>query len=457
MTDSSRLITSLSTPESLDVSKIWENWLPKYISEGIYTDLDKNTSFQFSLKLLLTIAASIPRAVQHIITEVETSLKSSAVISFEQMESFYAVAFNKLLHQYASIESLTVTTEHMHAILYQENVKLNNASWTSMITKSFLINSLGNIHPDFTITPKTCLLSLKIYMNKYGLKELYWKCIGDVITELEVLYFPDPTKIVLGKFLETALKGIIEARIYVSKYISNKSGRKSTVTITQLLQINELLWDRNSNLRILDQKFVVPYLFSRLRKFELPDSHKNASKFLSHANSTYSDDDDILVLVPDGSECFDYGLLLYTAEDSVPFAVFIDAKSGDPSKVPKQQFKNSCTMEGLPAKGQQAQYLINIANKTRNSNETNVNKRSMLNALRQGSYVYVYIKSTIGAPSYAVGDHVIQLGQQDTTNLLSFFVDSYRLVRNLAANQMYLPPSQKKGEGKKKRKGKEEK
>ena len=77
---------------------------------------------------------------------------------------------------------------------------------------------------------------------------------------------------------------------------------------------------------------------------------------------------------------------------------------------------------------------MDIANRA--THMKNINNRSMLEALRQGNYAYIYVNPTIGTLSYAVNDHVMQLGEQDTMTLLSIFADSYRLVRVAAFSQI---------------------
>jgi hypothetical protein len=76
-------------------------------------------------------------------------------------------------------------------------------------------SSIGkdSIGKDTTIILKTCLLSLKVNSKKFNLKESYWKTIQDVIYKLDQIYLSNSTTIILGEFLEVAVKGIIETRL----------------------------------------------------------------------------------------------------------------------------------------------------------------------------------------------------------------------------------------------------
>ena len=394
------------------------------------------------MKLLFAVVAPIPRAVQYIISEAESSLQSSSDICFYDMDLFYRNAFDQLNSKYDDICELEVTPQHMHAILFRERIAIDGKI-TEMITKSFLINSLSIISKTSRVIPKTCLLSLKIYTDKNdNLKEMYWETIQDVIYKLDQIYFSNSAKIILGEFLEVAVKGIIETRLYALLELSNSEESKMKITIKDLLQITgNISCTFNCAIeKLLRKSFIVPELNNRLKQFVLSNSYKHVKKFLSQANSTFSIDDEILTLSPDTKECFDYGLMFYTKglRCSTPFAIFIDTKSGNPAGTGANnthltKTQSVFTINDLPKNGKQALHLMDIANRSTQMKE--VNNRSLLEALRRGSYLYIYVNSTIGAPSYAVNDHVIQLGERDTKSLLSFFADSYRLVRVAAFNQ----------------------
>jgi hypothetical protein len=84
----------------------------------------------------------------------------------------------------------------------------------------------------------------------------------------------------------------------------------------------------------------------------------------------------------------------------------------------------------LPKNGKQALHLLKIASEAKKLDPASVRKGSLVEALREDNYLYIYVNTTQSAPSFAVDDHVMQVGEADSKRLLSFLLDSYRLVRS---------------------------
>jgi hypothetical protein len=74
--DSERTIISFTTAEALNVSNIWNLWLPKYIPANVYERLNDSEVAKFRLKLLFAIVAPIPRAVQYVVGEAQKYLQT---------------------------------------------------------------------------------------------------------------------------------------------------------------------------------------------------------------------------------------------------------------------------------------------------------------------------------------------------------------------------------------------
>jgi hypothetical protein len=165
-------------------------------------------------------------------------------------------------------------------------------------------------------------------------------------------------------------------------------------------------------------------------------------RFLSDANMAPAKAGHILELkpVPD-QECFDYGLLFSSGIDGKPFAVFIDAKSGRQHRseftdtkivletglpisvdVNMNSFQGDFDFADLPKNGTQALHFLKIANTAKKWDPAKVTKGSMLEALQEDSYLYIYVNTTESASSFAVNDHVMQLGETDSKCLLSFLL-----------------------------------
>jgi len=73
--------------------------------------------------------------------------------------------------------------------------------------------------------------------------------------------------------------------------------------------------------------------------------------------------------------------------------------------------------------------MLEIASEAKTWDQSTVQNGSLLEALREDNFLYIYVNTAEGVPSFAVGDHVMQLGEMHSKRLLSFMLDSYRLVR----------------------------
>ena len=477
-TTSRRDIIPLTTPEALTVSKIWNLWLPKYIPESVYKALDNDNITKFRMELLFAIAAPIPRCVQYIVGETRKYLHSLAdsnnnmleVIDSKALEVFYTQSFDDLEEKYASMRDTLMLPNHVRAVLLEEEIKLDE-DLTEMIQNSFLINSLPRISKVTTLCPKTSILSLKIFTKDKP--ELYWRSIRVAIEKLEELFSEEPNKVKLGQYLEAAVRGLINARLYVLMKVASDAYRdkheKVYVQIKELLLLLDIYSVEGASVKLQDsllKSFLVPPSERKLTPLTLSDSYVNMKRFLSDANVAPGVSGDILELkpVPD-QECFDYGLLFSSGIDGKPFAVFIDAKSGRQRRseftdtkivsetglpisvdVNMNSFQGDFDFADLPKNGKQALHLLNIANTAKKWDPAKVTKGSMLEALQEDSYLYIYVNTTESASSFAVNDHVMQLGETDSKRLLSFLLDSYRLVRTASTRAQALDEKERKTE-----------
>ena len=476
-TDSSRKIIPLMTPETLSVSKIWDLWLPKYIPESVYKDLNNDIVAKFRIELLFIIAARIPRAVQYVISDIKNlfithpSRNMLEVIDSKALEGFYSNSYNELEENYYSVRNTLVLPKHMRAILFEEEIELDE-NLMRMIKNSFLVNSLPSISKQVMFIPKTSILSLKIY-SKDDQPELYWRSIRLAIEKLDELFTEEPNKVNLGGFLEAAVRGLINARLYVLMKLAAEAKLHNkeilSVSISQLLLLD---YSFKGSSRILRSRilnnFIIPPIILTLDEIVLSDSYISMESFLSDANKAPAIKGDILELkpVPD-KECFDYGFMFSSGIDGKPFAVFIDAKSGrqyrseaTDTKIvsgtglpisaevnmnpPKRDFK----FADFSKNGKQALHLLDIAKVSKEWDPATVKKGSMLDALREGNYLYIYVNTNESASSFAVGDHVMQLGEIDSKRFLSFLYDSYRLVRTASTRAQDLDEQERNvGEG----------
>ena len=90
----------------------------------------------------------------------------------------------------------------------------------------------------------------------------------------------------------------------------------------------------------------------------------------------------------------------------------------------------------LPKSGKQALHLLDIAKKAKNLSPAKVTKGSTLEALREDSYLYIYVSTTESASSCAAEGSVVQLGETDSKRLLSLLLDSCHLVRTASTRDL---------------------
>jgi hypothetical protein len=75
ITSTRRPIISFTTPDALDVNKIWNKWLPNYLPEDVFKTLVNDISIRFRMQLLFTLVAPIPRAVENVVIIAQDILK----------------------------------------------------------------------------------------------------------------------------------------------------------------------------------------------------------------------------------------------------------------------------------------------------------------------------------------------------------------------------------------------
>ena len=477
LTESSRDIIALTTPETLNVSKIWKEWLPAYIPAHVYEALNGDEFAKFRIELLFATVARIPRAVQFVVIALQNYFRTTGASSMSEatdpkaLESFYSESYNELDRKYGRMRNTIMSTKHARAIIFEEAVKLD-AEIAEMIKNSLLTNSLEPIDEETTLIPKTSALSMKIYSKHKN--EQYWKSIRHTIEELERLFLDKPNRVKLGDFLEISVRGLISARLFVLMQLARDDSSLAPlhVGIHKLLLLHDIVdtvEGASDELESrLESKFVIPRRVRTLQDIPLSNSYSGVKKFLSSANVAPSVEGRILQLrpVPD-SECFDYGVTLSLEASGKPFAIFMEAKSG--RQYPSEAVCTSITSEAglsgsgsvganasqggfgfpdLPNGGKHARHLLeNITDIAKTCDLTKIAKGSMLEALREGNFLYIYVNTSKSAPSFAVGDHVMQLGEADSKHLLSFLLDSYRLVRTASTPAQDLDAKERRRGG----------
>ena len=125
-TESDRPIHTFTTPEALNVDKIWNLWLPKYLPEDIFTTLDNVPSIKSRMQLLFALVAPIPRAVQYVVVATQDILRGentsnmTKVINSSTIDDLYSQSYDKLERLYITMQDCVVEPNHMFAILFEK-------------------------------------------------------------------------------------------------------------------------------------------------------------------------------------------------------------------------------------------------------------------------------------------------------------------------------------------------
>jgi hypothetical protein len=440
-TSSNRVILPLECPEVLEVDKIWNEWLPRYISKEVYENLNQDKNAKISLKLLFSLASSIPRAIQFIITEAQKTFKNSSVVNATIIDELYKNAMYEINAYYGKISVITVSLSHARAILFEENIAVDEYI-TQMISNSLLINSIKVFNNDppaiSNIVPKTSILSIKIFTkDKF---DIHWAKLQLALNTFDDLCVENPDVSKFGNFLQIAMRSLIEARYHVLIKLASDDKKVTTVKISDLFLLKNL-----SNIKggikglNLYTEFIVPKYGEGEVDVTLPNSYTMTNEFINESNVA-AEDNQIINYCLNPFECFDYCMLL-KSENGKPFAIFVDAKSKLPSDDLKlsnnSDSKTSYKLADMPKKVKQYQQVLNIVGEAKRFDQK-INNGSLLEALRNENFIYIYLNTDQNSQSFTITDDrkVMQIGGEDSKRFLSFFYNSYRLVRFSVASQL---------------------
>ena len=118
------------------------------------------------------------------------------------------------------------------------------------------------------------------------------------------------------------------------------------------------------------------------------------------------------------------------------FVLAVDCKSKQiresaPSHSDSDQ--STFTFANLPGRGSQALHFQAVSEAAQAWPVSDVQAGSMLDALRKGNFLYVYL-STQTESTFGVGDHVLHMGRADSERFLSFFKSYYMLHRSSSSS-----------------------
>jgi hypothetical protein len=134
-------------------------------------------------------------------------------------------------------------------------------------------------------------------------------------------------------------------------------------------------------------------------------------------------------------ECAD-GMWIIRDKDSNPFVLAVDCKSrqiGRSISTKSSSSESGAAMNDLPGRGSRALHFLNMAKDATAWPVKDVQAGSMLDALREGRFLYVYV-STQAESTFGVGDHILHMGRADSERFLSFFKSYYMLHRSSSSS-----------------------
>ena len=164
------------------------------------------------------------------------------------------------------------------------------------------------------------------------------------------------------------------------------------------------------------------------------------SMFFVDMNVKFWLDEEIVEILPAKGEFFDAGWLLpQSGAPGKPFTLLLECKSRDIdiSEDTRNIIKPLRTTGpfgsgDLPVNGKQTEYfreMIATAKGGIESRNITLTPGSLLEALVEGRYLYVYLDTSDEYGSIAVGDNILLMRSTDSKRYLSFYYDFFRLLR----------------------------
>lgn len=142
------------------------------------------------------------------------------------------------------------------------------------------------------------------------------------------------------------------------------------------------------------------------------------------------------------SECAD-GMWLFRNDKDAPFVLAVDCKSRQIGKPTRDRLVASeGALDDLPGQGSQAVHFLNVATAAAAWPADEVQDGSMLDALRCGNFLYLYL-STQTESTFAVGSNILHLGRADSECFLSFFKTYYTLHRSEESGSLRMSATSK--------------
>ena len=339
----------------------------------------------------------------------------------------------------------------MRAILFRTEIPLTEEIM-NLIQDSLLTNSLDVIAENTKVIPTTNIMSAYIYGHYAEQRHMYKKILSSMTSELLTMFNASASDTVadVGKYLEVIARGMMNMRLQTSYEVSNKEKSAMEFTVLKLLQLDEILIGASPNLRRrLNSKLVIsPTSYAAKHKLTLGPSRSSTrsnkagyeesklmyqSMFFADMNVKFWLDEEIVEIFPSKGECFNAGWLLpQSGAPTKPFALLLECASRDIDVVEETQTTGPIRRGDLPVEGKQTEYFRNTIASAKgeiDAGNITLTPGSLLEALVEGRYLYVYLDTSDEYDSITVGDNVLLMRSTDSKRYLSFYYDFFRLLR----------------------------
>jgi len=325
----------------------------------------------------------------------------------------------------------------------------------NLIQNSLLTNSLDVITENTQVIPTTNIMSAYIYGNYAERPYTYMEILSSMSNELLDMFGARENETVadVGKYLEVISAGVMNLRLMTSYEVACEEGTSITFPLRDLLQLEKFLVRTSQNLKdrlalkiSISSASRAPDIKLPLRSSRTTTASNQAgyekskllhqSMFFADMNVKDWNDGRVVELIPSKGECFDAGWLLpQSGAPTKPFALLLECTSRDINITRASRARDRLRDFGyadLPGDGTKAEYFINtvaVAQTELDAGNIALTPGSVLEALVEGRYLYVYLDTSDEYGSIAVGDNILLMRSTDSKRYLSFYYDFFRLLR----------------------------
>lgn len=214
VSDSNRVIKSISTPTQLNVDEVLEKWVKRHlvISDVPLTgNMDPEVErSMLKLKCLISCVSPVPRAIQCLITAL-SEIGNISTLDASMVKFLYDSTMEAVLERYPT--SILLPPKYAKALLFGEKIYLDDTVML-LIKESVFVNSLTSLSRSMRVLPESSIVSMH-RLDTQTDEFAYSKVIVDTIKSLLDNLVNSTGIEDAGKPLEIITRGLIDARLRV--------------------------------------------------------------------------------------------------------------------------------------------------------------------------------------------------------------------------------------------------